>query len=104
MAKKLYLVETVSIFRQRYVVESKKAEHAQDEVVMNTTGVYDENWKEFSQHHVGEDISSVWELSKKEYLELFDTDNDYLKSWSEERKLEFINKIDYDNRTRKTQP
>ena len=56
METKLYLVETVSIFRHRYVVEAKEAEHANDEVVMNTTGVYDDKWNEFSQKHISEDI------------------------------------------------
>ena len=96
MAKKLFLVETVSIFRQRYVVEAKNAEHAQDEVVIATTGDYDENWKEFSQHHVDECITSTRELTQEKYLKLFDQDNDYLKSWSTEQKLNFINKIDYE--------
>ena len=104
MAKKLFLVETVSIFRQRYVVEAKNAEHAQDEVVIATTGDYDENWKEFSQHHVDECITSTREISKKEYLDLFDTDNEYLKSWSVEQKMKSINKINYGNRTSKTKP
>jgi hypothetical protein len=92
MEKKLYLVETVSMFRMRYVVEAKEAEHATDEVVMRTDQI-----TEFSQHHVDENILSVRELSRLDYLDLFDKDNDYLSSWSEEEKLRFINKIDYDN-------
>ena len=32
MKKKLYMVETVSIFRHRYVVEAKEEDHACDEV------------------------------------------------------------------------
>ena len=38
MENKLYLVETVSIFRHRYVVKAKEAGHANDEVVMNAIG------------------------------------------------------------------
>jgi hypothetical protein len=95
MEKKLYLVETVSIFRMRYVVEAKDDVHAQDEVVMNTTGAYNENWQEFSQSHVDESITSVWKISKDEYMQIFDKDNDYLKDWPEEKKMRFINKIDY---------
>jgi hypothetical protein len=76
----------------RYVVEAKEAEHATDEVVMRTDQI-----TEFSQHHVDENILSVRELSRLDYLDLFDKDNDYLSSWSEEEKLRFINKIDYDN-------
>ena len=87
-----YLVETVSIFRMRYVVESKTAEHATDEVVMR---IGDCNFQEFSQHHVDEVISSVRQISDDEYLNLFDEDNHYLKAWGDEKKFEFINKIDY---------
>ena len=57
--KHLYLVETISIFRQRYVVEAKEAEHAADEVVLNTSGLYNENFREFSQKHIDETITSV---------------------------------------------
>jgi hypothetical protein len=92
MGKKLYLVETVSMFRMRYVVEAKKGEHAGDEVVMRGSDI-----KEFSQHHVDENILSIRKLSRIEYLDLFDKDNDYLSSWDEEAKMNFINKIDYDN-------
>ena len=95
MEKKLYLVETVSIFRHRYVVEAKEAEHANDEVVMNATGVYNEDWNEFSQKHVGEDIVSTREITADEYFKIFDEDNDYLKQWTDVEKMQFINVIDY---------
>ena len=68
MEKKLYLVETVSIFRQRYVVEAREAEHACDEVVMNTSGVFDDNFREFSQKHIDETIISSRELSAADYV------------------------------------
>jgi hypothetical protein len=91
---KLYLIETISMFRMRYVVEARSEEHAMDEVTMHAAGGECE-LKEFSQHHIDEVISSGRKLSEKEYMKLFDKDNDYLKSWSDEKKLEFINKIDY---------
>ena len=90
--KKLFLVETVSIFRMRYVVEALEEEHATDEVVM---GLGKDNFQEFSQHHVDECISSVREVTHQQYLAQFDKDNDYLKSWDDVEKLKFINKIDY---------
>jgi hypothetical protein len=94
--KKLYLVETVSIFRQRYVVEAHEAEHAADEVVMNTSGAYSDEFKEFSQKHIDECITSTRELSIDEYVELFDEDNDYLKNWDLSQKMQYINTIKYD--------
>lgn len=95
MEKKLYLVETVSLFRHRYVVEAKEESHACDEVVMNVGGGYTDEFQEFSQHHIDEIISSSREISIDEYLKLFDKDNDYLKNWSIEQKTRFINVIKY---------
>ncbi len=94
MSKKLYLVETVSIFRERYVVEAKEEEHALDEVVLNING-YEDNWKEFSQKHIGESITSSREISKKEYLKLYNEDHVFAKTWSDEKKLSYVNKIEY---------
>lgn len=90
MEKKLYLVETVSMFRMRYVIEAAEPEHAEDEVVCN-----DGNLKEFSQKHIDECIVTTRELTQDEYMKLFDDDNDYLQSWVDEQKKEFINKIEY---------
>jgi deoxyribose-phosphate aldolase len=92
MEKKLYLVETVSIFRQRYVVEAREAEHAADEVVMN---VSNGSFKEFSQKHVDELITSTREITADEYVKLFDEDNDYLSKWNISQKMQSINTIDY---------
>ena len=88
----LYIVETVSMFRMRYVVEAKEESHSHDEVIMERGN---DTFKEFSQEHIDESIFSSREISKEEYLRLFDKDNHYIASWSEEKKLDFINKIDY---------
>jgi hypothetical protein len=92
MEKKLYLVETVSMFRMRYVVEAREASHAEDEFVME---IGKDSFKEFSQHHMDEVIVSTRELSATDYMNLFNQDNDYLKSWSDQQKMSMINKIDY---------
>lgn len=78
--KKRFLVECVSTFRMRYVVETEHAEWAGDTVVMQEA-------KEFSQKHIGEDIVSIREVTENEIIELCDQDNDYLKGWSKEQKL-----------------
>jgi hypothetical protein len=90
--KKLYVVDVVSTFRMRYVVEAKEESHALDEVVMNE---HDTNFKEFSQEHIGTHIFSSREIDEVEFLKMFDKDNDYLASWPEVKKKEFINVIDY---------
>lgn len=88
-----YMVETISMFRIRYVIEAECAEHAKDEVTMNNDG----NLREFSQYHVDEMITSTREIDQNEYLRMFDEDNDYLKEWTEDQKLSFVNVIDYNN-------
>jgi hypothetical protein len=89
---KLYVVDVVSTFRMRYVVEAKSEDHAWDEVVVRES---DTEFKEFSQHHIGTHIFSSREVDTREYLELFDKDNSYLSKWTDEQKLDMINKIDY---------
>jgi hypothetical protein len=89
---KKYMVETISIFRMRYVVEAKESTHATDEVVM---GLGKTDIDEFSQYHVDEVISSVREITDDEYLKVFDEDNAYLKNWSDEQKFRFVHRIDY---------
>ena len=84
-----YLVETVSLFRIRYVVEANEATHATDEVVMNNAD------DEFSQKHLDEIITSTREITDEEYLKLFDEDNDYLIPWDEESKFKFVHKVNY---------
>ena len=90
--KKLVLVETVSVFRHRYVVECNEEEHAADEVVCR---LGNDDFEEFSQHHIDENISSTRVITEQEYMELFDKDNHYLAKWDAEQKKRFINKINY---------
>ena len=84
------LVETVSMFRERYMVEvpvgtdqygKDKSEWALDTVTM-------EEAKEFSQKHLGETITSHRVVTMEEALKLCDEDNDYCKVWSDEKKVE----------------
>ena len=91
-SKKLYVVDVMSTFRMRYVVKARSEEHALDEVVMEE---HNTDFKEFSQEHIGTHIFSSRELTEEQYLELFDKDNDYLKGWTKEQKLDSINEVDY---------
>ena len=92
MAK--YLVETISMFRMRYVIEANNADDAKDEVTMNNdSGVL----REFSQYHLDEVITSACEIDREEYLRMFNEDNDYLQDWDEDQKSSFVNVIDYDS-------
>jgi hypothetical protein len=87
--KQWVLVEAVSTFRTRYMVEvpvgidekgNDKAKWALDTVVMGEA-------KEFSQEHLGEQIVSHRVVSKKEALALCDVDNNYTGEWDKETKM-----------------
>lgn len=101
MSDERYVVVTcTSTFRERYCVPvselqklnpdvdimndpAKQIEWANDSVTM-------EQVKEFSQKWLGETILDTFILDEPRVLMLFDRDNDYLKEWSEEKKLEWI--------------
>lgn len=92
MEKKLFVVDVVSSFRMRYVVEAKEESHALDEVVCRES---ETEFKEFSQEHLGTHIFDSREISLEQYHELFLRDNDYLSKWSKEQQRVYINKIEY---------
>ena len=104
------LVETVSMFRERYMVEvpvgvdrygKDKADWALDTVTL-------EEAKEFSQEHLGETIVSHRVVTKEEALAMCDKDNDYARVWNDELKIktffttmeEHIRDGDYNDSTR----
>ena len=78
----LVLVEAVSMFRMRYVVEVPTgcSDYALDTVTMREA-------LEFSQKHLDETIVSHRVISTDEALMLSDVDNDYTKTWSTEKKI-----------------
>ena len=93
----LYLVDSISMFRMRYVVDCNSAVEA-EMLVKNHLG--DDSIKEFSQHHVGEPVTSIRKLgTEAEYLELFDEDNDYLADWPVDKKLNYINRFGVEETT-----
>lgn len=64
----LYLVETVSIFRLRYLVDTSNPDYAKDTVVMG------ENY-DFSQKHLDEIILDCREVTSDEAKRLYKDDN-----------------------------
>jgi len=59
----LFVVETISQFRTRYVIECQEAEHAEDTVTM-------EEADEFSQMHLGETILSTREITYEDFTRM----------------------------------
>ena len=90
---KLVLVDTVSSFRIRYVVEVP--EDASEEIAHDF--VLNGDPKELSQVHTKEEVVGSRVVTDKQYLKVFDSDNEYLSSWTDEMKLDkFINRWDSD--------
>lgn len=91
------VVTTLSQFRIRYVmhkddlqklnpyVEVEPVEWACDTVVS-------EEVEEFSQSCLREVITDTDTMTEDEMLELFDKDNDYLKDWTRDYKIEWVRK------------
>ena len=90
----IFIVETISSHRIRYAVEAHTLEDALDEVSIKKDN-YDDDWKEMSQHHIGEIVSSGREVTPEEYLQVFNEDNDYLLTLPDELKFLQINHIQY---------
>jgi hypothetical protein len=83
------LVEAVSTFRTRYMVEVPVGtdNYGKDKTLWALDTVTMQEAKEFSQEHIGEQIISHRVVTKKEALALCDQDNDYCMSWDDELKM-----------------
>lgn len=91
---KYAVVTTVSQFRLRYVIPMDQLQNLNTQEFVELQWAEDcvtcEEVKEFSQKHLGETIVDTVEMNEEEILELFDTDNAYLKDWPREQKLNWI--------------
>ena len=96
---KYVLVEALSQFRQRYVIEVPDDHNAREYPCSAIQWAEDtvtmEEMKEFSQKWLGETIIGSREVTRDEILKLCDQDNDYLKSWTEEQKMNLVTPIGY---------
>ena len=92
------VVTTLSQFRIRYVMHRDDLQKLNPEVMIDDlsswgcTAVINEDVEEFSQQCFREVITDVDTLTEDEMLELFDKDNDYLKDWTREYKIEWVRK------------
>jgi len=68
--KKLYIVDTISTFRHRYVIEADELEHAYDEVTMVDSGLPKDFFESAEQEFMGETILDGREISKKDFEKL----------------------------------
>ena len=103
---KFVLVESISQYRMRYVIEVPD-DHNDGEFPCTAKQwaedtVTSEEMKEFSQLWIGETITSSREVDRQEILELVNEDNDYCNGkhgyepWSDDQKIEtFVTPIGY---------
>ena len=95
--KKLYIVDTISTFRHRYVVEANELEHAYDEVSMIDSGADEDSFESVSQRHLGEVIIDGREITKTDFdkmlTELANDKNEGCSYWMGDK---LIRVIDYD--------
>jgi hypothetical protein len=100
MTKKLFLVETITTFRHKYVIEADALEHAYDEVTMQHSGNPADDFPEVTQRFLGEQIIDGRKITKAEFDKLLVTlanDKDELSStWLGD---ELIRKINYKEST-----
>jgi hypothetical protein len=54
-----------------------------------------EEMKEFSQKWLGETIIGSREVTRDEILQICNEDNNYLRSWTEEQKMNLVTPIGY---------
>ena len=87
--KKYVLVKTISTFEHSYLIPLQEEMAITDHLDYVTCHEVEET----SQVHVDECIlpNCTKILSEDEAIELFDRENDYLRSWSRGYKLEAIN-------------
>jgi hypothetical protein len=96
--EKDYVVVTcISSFRIRYVMHKDDLQKLNPSEPVNAIEwandtVTAEECEEFSQKHMGEYITDTTTMNEDEILELFDKDNDYLKGWDKNYKVEWIRK------------
>lgn len=101
MKTQLVLVETVSMFTIRYLVEVPVGidDYGNDKSLWALDTVTCNEAKEFSQKHIAENIISHRVVSKDEAINLSDVDNDYCKAWSEDEKIKAFFTLLKDDRT-----
>lgn len=107
MSDKRYAIVTcISQFRQRYCVPVDELQKMNPDVNIMDSPAVQVHWaddlvtceevKEFSQHWIGEQIVDTFIVDEPRALLMFDRDNDYLASWTKEKKLEWINNWEAD--------
>ena len=93
---KYVLVETISQFRMRYVVEVPEDSNGCTPEDWAMDSVTCEEVREFSQKHLGEVIVAAHEITPEHIITLCDQDNYYCEAWDREKKMKvFVTEVGY---------
>jgi hypothetical protein len=97
---KFVLVDTISQYRMRYIIEVPDDHNEREYPCSADTWASDtvtaEEAKEFSQLWLGETIVSTREITKEQIVPLCDVDNEYCMAWNDDKKVEvFVTEIGY---------
>jgi hypothetical protein len=96
MSKEYVLITTLSHFKLKYAIPREDFDNLGFSEPLDTDKllrlVSGEHIQEFSQAHLGEVVSDVSVYTEEDMLTIFDIDNAYLKDWSVEQKLQYLNK------------
>lgn len=95
--KRYAVVTAVSSHRMRYVVPLDQLQEMNTEAEVQVEWLADavtmQEVEEFSQEWLGEQIIDTSVMSEDQMLQLFDKDNNYLNSWTNEYKIEWVRKL-----------
>lgn len=94
------VVDTVSMFKQRYIIPREELQKLNEDVKLTeklakewaSDSVTTEEVKEFSQRWLGETITNIDIVDTEKVLKLFKEDNEELsEEWSQAKQLDYIN-------------
>lgn len=94
------VIDTVSMFKQRYIVPREEVQKWNEEIkltdklakVWAQESVEAEEVKEFSQRWLGETVTNIDFADTQKVLNLFKEDNEQLsEEWTQAKQLDYIN-------------
>jgi hypothetical protein len=96
--EKYVVVTATSTFRQRYCIPVSELQKMNTSLTLDADmalewacdSVTMEEVNEFSQKWLGETIIDSVLLDEKQTLDLFNSDNSYLTTWTDAQKIEFL--------------
>jgi len=95
--KKLFLVDTISVFRRKYVIEAESLVHAYDEITMRESKNELDYFEPVTERYLDETISDGREITKQDFDKMLETlKEDSSENCSHWLGDKLIRKINYD--------